>query len=743
MLRIAKIGKITKAEFFNSAASSIAVMAACLAASAPAFAAEKNASDSAASQAVDTPSDSTGGDIVVTAQRRSESLQKVPLAVTAITPERAEQFNLRDVPDLKLITPALQFNTGINYAQTFIRGVGYPNTTPGVETSVATYIDGAYLERGFGTIFDVVDAGSLQVLKGPQGTLWGRNATGGAILINTADPEFSTGGRALAEYGNQGHWMGEGVLNAALSDTVAVRVAGRYREDGGYIRNLADGSKLGSRENWVLRGKVLFQPTNDFKAVAQVQLDRSKRSEGANAEFLPAGFCAFCAGSEYTLPVSDPYTTVVNRLNNGVGGRDKSEFYNLRMSYNTGPVSLSSVTAYRKTNNFETGDFDFTEVPGFNVAQFSGSKTFTQDLTANVDISDAVTGTAGVSYLHDKSYIFLDIYSANTLPDSHLLVNNVTTESVSAFAEGTAEIVPNLKLTAGGRYTHDKRSSLAQNVSFNKFTPRVVLAYDAGQFNLYASYNRGYKAGGFSTPAGNPLNIYQPETIDSYEVGVKFLSNDRRLRVNLAAFHYNHKDLQVLAVDQGNVDNISQTQNASSKADGFELEGDFKVNDVLQLLGGISYLSGKYSQFEGAIVQRPIYDAQGAPAGLETGPEDLTGHRLPQAPEWTAFAGVTVNVPVGTWNGRLTGLVRYSSSFDFYPGGGGPLRADMQPGYTTAKLTGQLTSPDERYTVGFFINNLTDKTYYDFRYTTAPFGGMQNVARPRTFGVQLGVKFGS
>ena len=142
-------------------------------------------------------SDKPDQDIVVTAQRRSESVQRVPIAIMAIPPVRLEQLNLRDMPSLQQVTPGLQFNSGINYAQTFIRGVGYPNTTPGVETSVATYIDGAYLERGFGTIYDVLDPGSVQVLKGPQGTLWGRNATGGAILLNTNDPVLENSAKVL------------------------------------------------------------------------------------------------------------------------------------------------------------------------------------------------------------------------------------------------------------------------------------------------------------------------------------------------------------------------------------------------------------------------------------------------------------------------------------------------------------------------------------------------------------------
>ena len=125
--------------------------------------------------------------------------------------------------------------------------------------------------------------------------------------------------KVLGEVGNQGHWLGEAVANTKLGEGIALRVAGRYREDGGYIRNLPDGSLLGDRQNWTVRGKLLFEPDAAFKAVAQVQIDRSKRSEGANAAALPAVYCAFCAGSAFALPVQNPYTTVVNRLNGEIG----------------------------------------------------------------------------------------------------------------------------------------------------------------------------------------------------------------------------------------------------------------------------------------------------------------------------------------------------------------------------------------------------------------------------------------
>lgn len=689
------------------------------------------------------PQGATESDIIVTAQRRSERLQNVPIAITAVTPERAEQLNLRDIPSLQQVTPGLIYTTGISYAQTYIRGIGSSFTNPGLEPAVATYIDGAYLERGFGSAFDIVDPANMQVLKGPQGTLWGRNATGGAILINTADPEDMFGAHITGEIGNLDHQYLEGMVNTPLSDTLSARFVARYRSDGGYIRNLVDGFMFGARRNWTVRGKLAYRPTGNFSAVAEVQYDNTRRTPGANAEFLPEAFCAFCSQSSYRQPVTDPYTTVGNVLNNGVGGRDKSTFLNLKMKYDAGTVSFDSVTAYRDTSNVELGDFDFTEIDGFNIYQKSGAKTFTQDITATTALDGIFNMVAGLSYLNDRSNFAIGFPPASAFPNPVPATRNtVTTQSYSGFAEATITPLPRVKLVVGGRYTHDARTLTGiDSRSFNSFTPRAVVSYDTGPVNLYLSYNQGFKAGGFNTPAaGPPANFVLPEKIRSYEAGVKFVSSDHRLRANLAAFTYDYKDLQVTAVDQQSGGSVLQNA-ASATGRGFEFDADYRPVSALQLFGGLTYLDAHYKDFRNAQVQVPTYDANGRPTGLAVGFEDLSGFPLARAPKWSGFLGATVTGDIGNdWKAALTGFANRTSSYDFAPGGGGPLRADRQPAFTLAKMNFRVMPKDERFEIGFFVDNLLNARYYDFRFTTAPFGGMQIVARPRTYFVRIGVK---
>ena len=541
------------------------------------------------------------------------------------------------------------------------------------------------------------------------------------------------------------------MINVPLDDAWAVRVAARYRNDGGYIRNLVDGFMFGARQDWTVRGKIAFKPASSpFSAVLEVQYDHTKRTQGPDTEFLPAAYCAFCGGSAYKFPIANPYTTVGNVLNGGVGGLDKNTFVNLHLNYNTSSIAFSNVTSYRKIDNFEAADLDYTELNGFNIAQQSGSKTFTEDLTATTKLAGMVNGVAGLSYLHDIS-IFHEGFPTNSqFPNPpYVFTDRIKTESYSGFAEVTVEPAPGLKLIGGGRFTHDSRSIYVltagtfvlgganSSKTFNSFTPRAVISYGTGPVNVYASYNQGFKAGGFNTPyGGGPVNFVNPEKIKSYEVGFKYVSADRRLRGNIAGFVYNYSDLQVTAVDQASGGSVLQNA-ASANGKGIEADFDFRPVPALQIFGGGTYLNAHYTNFTGAQVQYPS-----GPTGPSTGFADLSGTPLVHSPRWTGFIGATLKEPIGNdWKADLTGLVHTTSSFYFAADGGGPLHADIQPAYTTVKLSGHVMPNDERYQIGFYVENLTNALYYDFRFTTAPFGGFQYAARPRTYGLTLGAKF--
>jgi iron complex outermembrane receptor protein len=698
----------------------------------------------AAAQPATTPAPKKAAEeVVVTAQRRAERLKDVPIAVTVLSPTRLQQLQILNVAQLQTVTPSLSFASGISYAQTYIRGIGDALTNPGVEQGVSTYTDGAYVERSVGTTFDLVDVSSVQVLKGPQGTLYGRNATGGAVLITSADPQNRLAGSINTEAGSEGHYLVDGMVNIPITDELAMRFAGRYQTDGNYIKDLnpADGA-FGASESDIGRVKLAYRPNDSgFSAVLEYEYDHDWRTQDANTEALPSVYCLYCSQSKYTYPLS-PYTTAVDRVH-GPGGDDRSDFYNLRLSEDLGVVSLTSVTAFRHSRSIGLGDYDFTEIPAFNIGQTGGANTFTEDLTATTHFAGMFNAIGGISYLHDQSFVNVSIYSGynDNIPPTD--ANIVKTNSIAGFGEGTLEPIKGLKLTFGGRYTSDNRSLYYQKAGFDKFTPRFVASYDMGPVNVYASYNTGFKSGGFSTPLGAPpASIFKPEKIQSYEVGLKYASTDHRVTANLAAFRYTLTDLQVATINQSDIANITTFQNADAAGEGFEFEPNYRATDNLNFFGGGAYLNAYYTSYKGASTQDPVYNAAGQPIGFAAGSEDLTDHRLPHAPRWSGFIGTRITQTLyDEWTGEFNAVFKYTSSYDFLPGGGGPLDADKNNAFTTGQISASVSPPGGRYKIGFYIDNVTDAKYANWRFSTAPFGGLEIEARPITVGAQLSYKF--
>src|SRR5258708_1347347 len=209
------------------------------------------------------------GEIVVTAQRHGENIREVPIAITAITPNQIRDQGMVDMQDVQLVTPGLTFTVNQNFAAPYIRGIGQGIAQPGTENSVAIYVDGAYVVRGLGVLSGLFDMSGVEVLNGAQGTLYGRNATGGVILYKTADPQLGKfSARASGEYGDYDHAAGELGVNAPLGDTLALRVGAREYHQDGYVTNIVNGQKLGGREDQEDRAKLKLKPTAQFSDVA-------------------------------------------------------------------------------------------------------------------------------------------------------------------------------------------------------------------------------------------------------------------------------------------------------------------------------------------------------------------------------------------------------------------------------------------------------------------------------------------
>jgi iron complex outermembrane receptor protein len=439
----------------------------------------------------------------------------------------------------------------------------------------------------------------------------------------------------------------------------------------------------------------------------------------------------------------------------------------LRLAYAAETFDLSSVSSYRRDNTTGTINVAGSSNAFEDFFASSGGRTWAQDVQASSKLPGMFNGMVGASYSRDQSYNDNRIsgFLVANLPGI-TSDNTVTTHSYSAFGEAYFTPLERLKLTLGLRYTKDKRryegklSPIAAAVfnpadptainfgngkSFSEFTPRVVLAYDLDTLNIYASWNRGFKEGGYNTPSFANVGPVDPEKVDYFETGAKYVSEDRRLRLNAAAFYYKYRDIQVTIVNVASGQNVLQNA-AAARAYGLEFGGSFTPQRWLNLFADVALLDSEFTAYPNASISII------APTGITSGFANLKGTRLPRAPSFQASFGANLQWEVAEdMTAHLNFIGRYTSSYDFYPGANGPQRYARQDGYALFNVSGYLErqvddagsgglSP-KYYRVGFFINNATDKKYFAVR-VPQPFIGLMEVAAPaRTYGLRLSAGF--
>lgn len=698
--------------------------------------------------------EATGGveTVVVTAERRAEDQRTVPIAVTAISPKKLEALSLRNVDTVQMVTPSLNYGSSNAFSDTFIRGIGSNSPLPGLETSVATYVDGAYVARGVGAIFDLLDTSSVQILNGPQGTLYGRNATGGAIVITTADPVDDYEGHALVEYGNFNRVLAEAVLNAPLTDTIDARFAGRYTRYDGYKENLALGTKAGESDAYDVRLKIGWHPSNQFSSVLSAETSRTIADENEAQNGVPAPYCLGCLFTGEKVPGFYEFYSDMKGPDSRINDRN----VNLHSKATFGIFNLDIVSAYRDLTFRDFNDLDATAAPLLTVHFAAGGKTFTQDVTLTSDSGTWVDGLLGVSYLNDQSAVSDFDTGAFVAPlqmafgDVPRGMNSVLSDSISVFGEVSVKPLERLKITLGGRYNHDERTlrtnqNLAASVgfgggaptmfteraSFDSVTPRAVIDYDFGLVNTYASYNRGFKAGGFNNPTFAPGAPVSPEKTDSYEIGAKYSSPDNSFLLDVDGFISRSKDLQVSVADIVS-GGIAIKNAASASAKGVETNLTYVINENLNIFAGGDYLFSRFVHFPNASV------AIATPAGLISGIEDLSGTVTPRSPRWTLFVGSSAETLItDSWRLHLDGVLHFTSRYDFFPGAGGSLMTDQQASMALVNASGYVAPVDDKFQIGFYVNNLTGKKYYQTIQSSPPFGVYFLAAMPRTYGLRL------
>ena len=703
-------------------------------------------------------------EVVVTAQRKEESAQKVPLTVSALSGDDIKRLAITEPKDLQFSTPALTFTQDNATINPYIRGRGTNFSGIGLEGSVPIYIDDVYLETQFGAE-GLVDIARLQVLKGPQGTLYGRNATGGVILFETNNPTQKFEGHVEAGGGNLGQVKGEAVVNVPVTSTFALRLAAGYQNTDGYLNNVANGETVGELKRHQIRLKALYSPTDNFSALLKLEHNHSVNSYVRRQIFDGTG-------TPTSLKFYETFQSSNHSGANNPDPLDTSDVdsYTLRLNYKSANWALTNVTGYRNTrlhtcadNDNLTPDFVVFCVnappgaPGFaGGIEGAYDHSLTDELRFVTNFSGPLNATFGGSYQRSKAR-FPTVLRGLVFGPLVIISDSYTEiKTPAVFAELYYDILQNLKLTAGGRYSSEKRdlnvvnnadtfalgvplpafATFAQSAKFHSFTPRVVLAYDAGAVNYYASYNEGYKSGGFNVPPFVPFNDQlDEEKTKGFEIGAKAKFWDNRARLDVAVFETKTTGLQVSVVNPS-TNSVIQQNAAETKAHGVEVNLEVKPLDRLTLRVGAAQLHSRFESFKAA----SVFTIQGGVLG--TALQDLSGTPTTNSPNFTANLSATYELPLQSgWGASVTASGRTSTSYDFTPGAGGQLQSDRQKSFSVVELSGQITSPNDKYTVYLWANNLFDEKYFNIVQSGGASGVYAIPALPRTIGASLRYSF--
>ncbi|WP_230280491.1 TonB-dependent receptor [Croceicoccus sp. Ery15] len=670
----------------------------------------------ALAQDADTPEaqeakaeDQTGlGDIVVTATRREARLQDVPVAVTAITGDALASADVSTVRTLTQVVPGFVGSRNMGVFQPVVRGVGSTGISIGDEPNIATYVDGVYQPESAANWIDLVEVERVEVLRGPQGTTFGRNATGGLINVITPDPSFNFRGKATARLGRMrndaGDYDARFYVTGPLSDSVAADFAGLYRKNEGYITDLIRGGGLGDQRVIDLRSKVLFRASDALDIILTGEyfdqkgttnspqpLDGNTAGRRFAGVILPTDAWQASLTKEPTLDLKRYSAALHTRLD-------------------LGSVALDTTTGYMLLRWDQDTDSDASNIELGNFLAEFNVESISQEIKLNSADPGPFQWLVGGYFYQFGGNAFLQPWTAAS-PDLPLSGPTVEPElegrSFAGFAEGTYELLSGLFLTIGARYTTETRNFTQQingNVvvndaeeTFNKFNYKLGVRYEiTDNTSVYATYSTAFKSGVFNMAAASATAV-DPENISAAEFGIKSDPLDW-LRTNLSIYYYDYQDLQLQAKDAIGPSYILQNA-ANAEIYGGEFEVFVRPVADLTLRSAVAYTHARYQDFP---------DAQGffprADGGNDVVTFDASDNVMTRAPEWSGNFGIDWGSDVG--DGRITfaGNLSWSSRvyYDF-------ANLFSQPSYTLINGSVSWTPESERFKIGLWVTNLTNE----------------------------------
>ena len=606
-------------------------------------------------------------EVIVTAARRETTLQDIPVAVSAFDENEMERRQTFNVVDVVNNVPNLigSNNIGQGTATTvFLRGVGTTESIVTVDTAMGFYVDDVYIGRQGVNNFSLYDVERVEVLRGPQGTLYGRNTSAGAIRVITKQPgeDFEASGQISA--GKYSRWNLKGSLNTPLvEDKLFLRATAIVQQGDGYMRNITLDKDVNDRDIWGVRAALRYIANPDLEFLLTADVSESDEN-GLYASDI----------SGITRPTTGDVFVVVSGTDQRNQGEAKGINLTVNWSYSDA-FNLQSITSFR--NTYQKWNLDLTDQPIsiFRLWTINDSDQFSQEFKFTGSLmDDRLDYVAGVFYFDESSFSFigdeinLDFGPGGRLPLPFFERDyDVNTDSIAVYAEGTYDITDRLRVIAGGRYTEDDKSltidfkvggtpigfdavggfpawdtstlnalGTETELKFKEFTPKFGFQYDLTENVVsYLTYTKGFKSGGWGARTNDPtmVVVFQPEFVNSYALGFKATALDGRARINAEGFFYDYTDLfNTGAGEQGNF--IVSSNDAEVK--GIELEGTLRVTEALDLFGFVAWADAKFIDVDPEL------------AGT------VVGEKLQRLPEWSTKLGFTYSWPLGQGNLSLT-----------------------------------------------------------------------------------------
>jgi iron complex outermembrane receptor protein len=645
----------------------------------------------------------------------------------------------------------VRFDNTAGFSQPTIRGVGSAIISSGTGSNIGIYMDGFYVPNPMTADFQLLNVQSVQVLKGPQGTLFGRNSTGGAILVTTTEPSNTPSAIVDASYGSYNAQRYQLYASGGLSEKVAVDVSALYREGDGFVRNIATGNdKDAAYEASSVRVGLKAELTDRLSVVLRYAHADTHDPTTVVANTYEEGGRAFSVGTVY------PGATIATDRRE-VANTSRTDFdsqvdaLQLTTTYEFEGATLNSYTQYRDEEGIHYQDSDATSLPVFDLTFEVLDEIFTQELLLSSTPGGPLQWTAGLFYFSDKND-FTNVNGSVAGGPPTLVGNSGThTRSTAAFVDLTYEVVENWFVTGGLRYSHDKVTDAfylagplqggsgltpvpVPDIDDDRLTPRFVVRHALNDdSSVYASFTRGYKAAVLNV-GGFVSDKIEPETITSYEVGYKYATRGG-LSLDLSAYHYDYKDLQVASYD--NTKSIL-TNAADSRVNGLEGQISYPFSSNFEVSAGAAYLDAEYESFETSPSFQQCLDFALCGAGFGLFPTDVTdasGFRMQRSPEFTGNLGARYSLDLARARLSLSGTLSYTSKFFFDTS-----EQTFQEGYELLSLRAEWTDPSERYSVAVFGDNVTDSEYRTI-VSPAQFAFTSVWGTPATVGVSLRGRF--